>query len=129
MQAALLIEQKTVTEQIADAGKDCIIVGHSANTLLKQNHPFNIFVCADVEAKITRYIQRAPENEGLTRREIQQKMRSIDKGRAQVPELIGGEAWGSKTAYHLTVNTTQWNIKDLTPAIKEFADRWFGRTL
>lgn len=129
MQTALLIEQKTVIEEIADAGKDCIIIGRSADTLLKRYHPFNIFVCADVEAKVARCMQRASESEGLTQREIQQKMRSIDKGRAKVRELIGGEAWGSRTAYHLTVNTTQWNIKDLTPAVKEFADRWFGRTL
>lgn len=28
----------------------------------------------------------------------------------------------------LTINTTGWNIKDLTPAAVAFAQRWLGRT-
>ena len=41
--------------------------------------------------------------------------------------IIGGAPWGQRDAYHLTVNTTNWEIKELVPAVADFANRWFGR--
>ncbi|BCJ95948.1 hypothetical protein acsn021_35170 [Anaerocolumna cellulosilytica] len=42
--------------------------------------------------------------------------------------IISGSEWGQRDTYHLTVSTTDWNIKELAPAVEEFANRWFGRT-
>ena len=42
----LLVQQKTVIEEIAALGKDCVIVGRNADVILRQYDPFNIFVCA-----------------------------------------------------------------------------------
>lgn len=126
-QTNLLLEQKRVIERIAEAGKDCVIVGRNADFILRDVHPFNIFVCADMEAKIRRCAERAPEAESLSRRELEQNIRRIDKKRASTREMIGGGKWGERGAYHLTVNTTGWNIKELTPAVADFAARWFGR--
>lgn len=42
-------------------------------------------------------------------------------------ELMSGSAWGQRDAYHLTVNTTEWEIKRLVPAVADFAACWFGR--
>ena len=123
----LLLEQKKVIEQIAALGKDCIIVGRNADVILREYQPFNIFVCADMNAKVKRCKLRAPKNEILTEKELIRKMKQIDKNRAQTRELIGGPAWGQRDAYHLTVNTTNWEIKELVPAVAEFAARWFGR--
>ena len=54
-------------------------------------------------------------------------MKQIDKVRAQTREIIGGPAWGRRDAYHLTVNTTGWDIKELIPAVAQFAQCYFGR--
>ena len=54
-------------------------------------------------------------------------MKQIDRNRAQTREIIGGPAWGERSAYHLTVNTTDWDIRELVPAVADFAARWFGR--
>lgn len=126
-QTSLLLEQKRVIERIAEAGKDCVIVGRNADFILRDVYPFNIFVCADMEAKIRRCAERAPEAESLSCRELEQNIRRIDKNRASTREMIGGGKWGERGAYHLTVNTTGWNIKELTPAVADFAARWFGR--
>lgn len=126
-QTNLLLEQKRVIERIAEAGKDCIIVGRNADMILEAVQPFNIFVCADMEAKIRRCAERAPEGERLSRREMEQNIRRIDKNRASTREMIGGGKWGERSAYHLIVNTTGWSIKELTPAVADFATRWFGR--
>lgn len=127
MQTGLLLEQTRVIEGIAKAGRNCVIVGRNADVLLAGEKPFSIFVCAGMETKIRRCMERAPEGENLSRREMEQNIRRIDKSRARIRELLGGSRWGSSSAYHLTINTTEWNIKELAPAVAEFADCWFRR--
>ena len=128
VQTWLLLEQKRVIEGIAKNGRDCIIVGSNADVLLKEYAPFNVFVCAEQEAKIRRCMERSGEGEDLSRREVERQMRSIDKGRAKTREIITGSAWGARESYHLIVNTTGWDMKELTPAVAKFAEDWFGRT-
>lgn len=127
MQTGLLLEQKRVIEGIAKAGRDCVIVGRNADVLLREYGPFNIFVCAEQEAKIRRCLERAGQEENLSRREVERQMKSIDKGRARTREIITGGKWGAREGYHLTVNTTDWSIKELTCAVARFAESWFGR--
>lgn len=123
----LLLQQKKVIEEIASFGKDCIIVGRNADVILRDLRPFNIFVCASTEAKVQRCRERAPEGENLTRKELIRKMKQIDKIRSDTREILSGSSWGQRDAYHLTVNTTDWNIKELVPAVADFAQRWFGK--
>lgn len=62
-----------------------------------------------------------------TRRELEQNIRRIDKNRAATRELIAGSKWGDRNSYHLTINTTDWDLRELTPAAADFAIQWFGR--
>ena len=124
----LLREQRRVLDGIAKAGKDCIIVGQNADILLREQRPFTIFICADMDAKVNRCLERAPENEHLSRRQIEQNIRRIDKNRAQSREIISDGKWGLGSSYHMTVNTSGWSIKELTPAVADFVRRWFART-
>ena len=124
----LLLAQKRVIERIAEAGRDCVIVGRNADVFLSDYKPFHIFVCADTEAKVRRCLERAEAGASLTRREILRKMRRIDRNRAETRDLLTGSRWGVRGSYHLTVNTGDWEIKELVPAVAEFALRFFGRT-
>ncbi len=123
----LLLQQKKVIEHIASLGKDCIIVGRNADVILREYKPFNIFVCAEMNAKLRRCIQRAKEGEKLSEKEMIRKIKRIDKARAETREIITGMRWGVRDSYHMTVNTTEWNIKQLVPAVADFAMAWFGR--
>ena len=127
-QPRLLLEQKSVIEGIAKQGRDCVIVGRNADILLKAYRPFNIFVCADMQMKIRRCAERAGEGENLSPKQIKQNIRRIDKNRRYTREILTQDEWGRRGAYHLIVNTTDWDIKELTPAVAEFAMRWFGRS-
>ena len=124
-QTNLLLEQKKIIDSIAEVGRDFVIVGRNADVLLEKYNPFNVFVCAETEAKIQRCLERAKEGE--TRKEIEHNMKRIDKNRAKTREIITGSKWGDRKAYHLIVNTTGWNIKELTPAVADFAMRFFRR--
>lgn len=125
----LLLQQKKVIEEIAALGKDCIIVGRNADVILEKYHPFNIFVCADTQAKVKRCMERACEGENMTSKELIKKMKQIDKMRSQTREILSGSSWGQREAYHLTVNTSSWDMKDLASAVADFANRWFTRRI
>ena len=92
---SLLLKQTEVIEEIAAMGKDCVIVGRNADIILKDYHPFNIFVCAQTDAKVKRCMERAREGENLTEKELIRKMKQIDKNRAQLRERASGSVWGS----------------------------------
>jgi cytidylate kinase len=123
----LLIEQKKVIEEIAALGKDFVIVGRNADVLLHAYDPFKIFVCAETEAKLLRCKERSSEGENLTDKELLRRMKAIDKLRAQTREILSGSEWGDPSSYHLTVNTSGWEIKTLVPAVADFATAWFSK--
>ena len=123
----LLLEQKKVIEEIAAMGKDCVIVGRNADVILHEFEPFKLFVCADMAAKVKRCMERAPENEHLSEKEMIRRIKQVDKNRAQTRELLTGSRWGQSSAYHLTVNTTDWEIKKLVYNTARFAESWFYR--
>lgn len=52
--------------------------------------PSTFFVCADTDAKVRRCVERAPEDEKLTEKELIRKMKQIDRTRAQTREIVGG---------------------------------------
>lgn len=126
---ALLLQQKDVIEQIGALGKDFVIVGRNADVILKEYHPLNLFVCATQEAKLQRCVERAPEGEHFTNKELLQKMKQIDRMRYRTREILSDASWGQRDAYDLTINTSNWQIKDLAPVVTDFANSWFGREI
>ena len=123
----LLSEQRKVIDGIAESGKDFVIVGRNADILLEKYHPFNIFVCADFDTRIRRCRERASDEENLTVKQIEQNIRRIDKNRARSREFITEKLWGEPSSYHLVVNTTGWEVKDLTAPVASFANSYFTR--
>lgn len=124
-QIKILIQQRKTIEAIAETGRDCIIVGRSADVFLTELKPFSIFVCADKDAKIKRCLDRAEPNENLSPKAIAKNMRRIDKSRASSRAMISDNSWGDPKNYQLTVNTTDWEIKNLAPLVAEFAKSYF----
>lgn len=126
-QTKFLIEQKRIIEEIAKAGKDCVIVGRNADVLLADYKPFRVFVCAEMDSKIKRCMERADKNEALSRKEIENNIRRIDRNRSKTREMLTDGKWGDRKSYHLIINTTDWDMEDLAPAAALFISRWFRR--
>lgn len=125
-QTELLLEQRKVIEEIAYKGQDCVIVGRNADIILEKYNPFSIFVCADIQTKVKRCIERAEKGEQLTKKQIEQNMKRIDKNRASSREIICDFKWGDPKAYDLTVNTTCFDIKALAPAVADYVMHLIG---
>ena len=127
-QTNLLIEQKKVLDGIAKAGKDCVIVGRDADVLLADQKPFSMFVCADLEARIQRCMERAPEGEGLSRKAIKQSIRRIDKARARSREIISDSGGGGGGSSGRRGNPRGWQIRALPGGVADYIRRWYERS-
>ena len=126
VETELLLEQTHVIEQIAKLDRDCVIVGRNADILLANENPFNIFVCANMQSKIKRCAERS-DGEKISEKEIMKNIKRIDKGRKHSRAIISDTVWGERSCYHLIVNTSGWEIKELIPAVSEFAKSYFEK--
>ncbi|MBE5901740.1 MAG: cytidylate kinase-like family protein [Lachnospiraceae bacterium] len=116
--------QRKIIRAFAEKG-DCVVVGRAADIILRDYNPLNIFVYASQDAKLQRCRERAKEGENFTDKEMIRKMKQIDKGRALYHNLLMDEAWGKKESYHLCINTTDTEIKNLIPALVPYVNAWF----
>lgn len=122
----LLAEQNKIIRFLAEK-EDCIIVGRGADAILREYHPFSIFVYADQEYKVARCRNRAPEDERLSENELKRKMKQIDKSRTDTYALVSDYSWGDKKAYRLCINTSGISIPRIVPCLADFAKIWFER--
>ena len=120
----LLSTQCRMLREIASKG-NCVIVGRSANIILEDMNPLNIFVHADIESKLRRCRERAPENENLKDSELRRKIKQIDSNRAKHQRFLSEKKWGNKEGYHLCVNTSGADIKAISSIIAEYAKGYF----
>ena len=122
----LLSTQYKLLREFASKG-NCVIVGRSANIILEEFNPLNIFVYADMDSKMKRCRERATESENLKDFEMKRRIRQIDTGRAKHQKFLTDQKWGDKEGYHLCVNTSGLDIKAIAPVIADFAKGYFEK--
>ena len=128
MSTGLLIREREILREIAALGSDCVIIGRDADVILEEHHPFRVFACADIEARLRRCMKherKRPEAEQLSERQVLRNIRRIDRNRIHTREILTGKAHGDSSIFDLTVNTTSWDLKRLTGALGDFAQCWF----
>lgn len=104
--------QSEIINSLADKS-DCVIIGRCADYILRDKHPYRIFVYADIESRIVRCKKRSPESENLSDKQIEKHIKAIDKDRAKFYSYFTGNKWGARENYDLCVNTTNTDIKQL----------------
>lgn len=110
-------QAKTLKELAAKSS--CVIIGRAGDEVLKDLHPIRVFVYAEMEAKIARCREREHGAENLTDKQIEKKIRQIDKDRARYYEFYTGKKWGDKENYDLCINTTHLDIKRAAHALAD----------
>ncbi|MCD8368775.1 MAG: cytidylate kinase-like family protein [Clostridiales bacterium] len=79
--------------QAMAAKSDCVIVGRCADYILRENNPFKIFVCADMEKRISRCKERNPDQYSSDR-EWKKAIEKVDNNRAKYYEFFTNATWG-----------------------------------
>lgn len=123
----MVVKEQKIIRQIVKRGEDFVIVGRSADVILKKYKPCNIFVYADLASKMKRCKKRFEKNEKLTEKDLERKIKQVDSARRKHRDLVSTEKWGDKKNYQLCINTTGFEIKDLVPAVLTYVNSYFGR--
>ena len=120
----IIQSQNEVLKDLAQKS-NCVFVGRCADVILEQLNPLNIFVFADMESKLARCKEKAPEGENLTDKELLKKIKDTEKKRERYYNAVTDRKWGAKDHYHLCVNTSGRDVKSLVPAVAAFCEAWF----
>lgn len=122
----LLLEEQRVLEEIAQKGRNCVIVGRHADYRLKAYNPYRIFVCADLDARIDNCLYYQQTNGAETVKEIAKNIQKVDKIRSHNNFAVTGYEWGDPSNYDLVINTTNWEEFDsMAPVFSAVALKWF----
>ena len=97
---------------------DCVIVGCCADYLLREQHPFRLFVYAEMDSRVQRCLARGEAGEKLSEAELRKRIRRVDRDRARFYADCTGRTWGDRLNYELCVNTTGCEIKEIVPALE-----------
>lgn len=114
-------EQSRLIRELAEKS-DCVIVGRSADYILREMHPLRLFIYADMEHRMERCRKRAPEHEHFTDKELRRHIQDVDKKRARYYQFFTGQTWGERLNYDLCVNTSNGDLKEIVAAIAKLAE-------
>lgn len=112
-------EQHRLLCELAEKS-DCIIVGRCADYVLRDSHPFRIFVYADAQSKLMRCMERRTPEETLSEQDMKRKITEIDRNRARYYAFFSGQKWGARENYDLLVNTSGQIVKKQAAALYEY---------
>ena len=108
--------QSRLIQELAEKS-DCVIVGRSADYILRDKNPLRLFIYARMEARMERCRKRAPEQEHFTDKELKRHIQDVDRRRAKYYQFFTGQTWGDKLNYDLCVNTSGADIPEVVEAI------------
>lgn len=120
----LLLDEQNIIKEIAKKGRNCIIVGRSADEVLKDLHPFSIFVCAPLHTRVQRCLEHAKDD--ISYKEMEKMVKRVDTGRARTREIVSNRPWGASDSYNMVINTEGMDIEKLAKAVGNFALAYFN---
>lgn len=109
-------EQSLLVQELAEKS-DCVIVGRSADYILREKEPFRLFVYATMQSRMERCRKRAPEHENFTDKELKRHIQDVDRKRGKYYQFFTGQTWGDRLNYDLCINTSNASIKGVVAAI------------
>lgn len=119
MSHSIFTEQSQIIKEMV-AKSDCVIVGRCADYILSEKNPFRIFVYADMENKIKRCRENEPNQENISKKDLKNNIKSIDKNRAKYYNYYTDQTWGDNLNYDLCINTTSLDIKEIAIGLAAF---------
>lgn len=109
-------EQCDVIHEAAERS-NCVFVGRCADYILQDYKPFRLFVYSSMEAKMKRCREKGSEPADMSDRELQRKIKAINKNRSQYYEFFTNQKWSDPLNYDLCINTTGHSIKNIAQAV------------
>lgn len=106
--------QEKVIRELADKGP-CVIVGRSADYILRKYDTLDVFIYAPLEDKI----QRTVRFKSVSEREAKKLIKDTDKKRSINYKYYTGKTWGERENYTLMLNSTALGVEKTADFIAE----------
>ncbi|MBR3532828.1 MAG: cytidylate kinase-like family protein [Clostridiales bacterium] len=112
--------QRKVIKDIADSGKPCVIVGRSADYILKDyDSVLNVYICADMQFRKDRIVRLYGESEKKPEKRLEEK----DKKRAANHKHFTDLEWGYAPNYDLCLNSASLGIDKCVEIISDLVQK------
>ena len=107
--------QTTIIREMAQKS-DCVIVGRCADHILRNFAPdkialLRIFLYADIAARVARCRANGEDLEDESDKELERRIRNVDRARGQYYRFYTGQSWGARLNYDLCVNATGLDLR------------------
>ena len=100
--------QRDIIRNIADSGKNCVIVGRSADYILRERDGvLNVFISADMDFRINRVLTKYGDSEV----KIEKRLADKDKKRAANHKHFTDLQWGFAPNYDLCLSSSKLGIE------------------
>lgn len=99
MSDQIFLAQSNVIRRLASHGP-CVIVGRCADMILEDS--VNLFIYSKMKARIERIRRLEPD---VDERELEQRIREIDRKRKDYYQYYTGNTWGRAQNYHLCLDS------------------------
>lgn len=106
--------QEKVIRELADKGP-CVIVGRSADYILRKYDTLDVFVYAPLEDKVARTMRF----KNLSEKEAKKLVKDTDKKRSINYKYYTGKNWGERENYTVMLNSTALGIEKTAEFIAE----------
>ena len=114
--------QRKVMAQAAEKGS-CVIVGRRADKILEDDYNVvSIFIGADIEFRVARYLENENVSEKAARRFIERK----DRERAAYYNYLGDGKWSRADNYAMCFNTSKMEKEKIVDIIVDYIREEFA---
>lgn len=114
--------QRKVILNAAEEGS-CVIVGRRADKILEDNeNVVSIFIGADMDDRIARYVELNSENAKNAKRYIERK----DRERASYYNYFGDGSWGKSFNYTMSFSTSKMSKEEIVDIIVDYVSKKFA---
>ena len=112
--------QRKVIKDIADSGKPCVIVGRSADFILKDyDSILNVYICADTKFCAERIVKLYGESDKKPEKRLEEK----DKKRAANHKHFTDLEWGYAPNYDICLNSGVLGIDKCVEIIEDLVKK------
>lgn len=98
--------QTKVIKELAEKGP-CVIVGRSADYILREMDPLNVFIYATHKEKV----KRTMSFKGVSQKEAEKLIYETDKKRSINYKYYTGKEWGARENYTVMLNSTELGVE------------------
>lgn len=97
--------QSQMIKKLEQAGP-CVIIGRCSDIIVEDG--FHVFICASMKKRVERILSLEP---GGDAKQMESRIRGIDRKRRDYYQYYSGNEWGSPKNYHLSLNSGKLGVE------------------